>query len=48
MGPQNVDQRSEEDAEELGRLLQEIVVKRRGKLTCGILLLQDNAPANIP
>ena len=34
-------------AEELKRLRQEIVKKRKGKLTRGVLLLQDNAPANI-
>ena len=33
-------------AEELGRLRQEIARKRRGKLTRGVLLLQDNAPAH--
>ena len=33
-------------AEELRQLCQEIVRKRRGKLTIGVLLLQDNAPAN--
>ena len=33
-------------AEELRWLCQEIVRKRRGKLTWGILLLQDNAPAH--
>ena len=33
-------------AEELRRLRQEIVRKRRGKLTRGVLLLQDNAPAH--
>ena len=32
-------------AEELRRMRQEIVKKRRGKLTRGVLLLQDNAPA---
>ena len=34
------------DAPELKRLRQEIARKRRGKLTRGVLLLQDNAPAN--
>ena len=33
-------------AGELSRLLQEIARKRRGKLTRGVLLLQDNAPAH--
>ena len=33
-------------AEELRRLRQEIVKKRRAKLTRGVLLLQDNAPAH--
>ena len=33
-------------AAELRRLRQEIARKRRGKLTCGVLLLQDNAPAH--
>ena len=33
-------------AEVLRRLRQEIVKKRRGKLTRGVLLLQDNAPAH--
>ena len=33
-------------AEELRRLHQEIVKKRRGKLTWGVLLLQDNAQAH--
>ena len=33
-------------AEELRRLRQAIKDKRRGKLTAGILLLQDNAPAH--
>ena len=34
-------------AEELRQLLhQEILKKRRGKLTPGVLLLQDNAPAH--
>ena len=33
-------------AEELRRLRQEIVRKRNGKLTRGVLLLQDNAPAH--
>ena len=32
-------------AEELRQLQQEIVKKRRGKLTWGVLFLQDNAPA---
>ena len=32
--------------EELRRLRQEIVKKRRGKLTQDVLLLQDNAPAH--
>ena len=32
-------------AGELRRLRQEIARKRREKLTCGVLLLQDNAPA---
>ena len=32
-------------AGELKRLLQEIARKSQGKLTCGVLLLQDNAPA---
>ena len=31
---------------ELRRLRQEIARKRRGKLSGGVLLLQDNAPAN--
>ena len=31
---------------ELRRLSQEIARKRRGKLTCGVLLLQDNAIAH--
>ena len=31
---------------ELRRLCQEIARKRRGKLTRGVLLLQDNAPAH--
>ena len=31
---------------ELRRLRQEITRKGRGKLTCGVLLLQDNAPAH--
>ena len=35
-------------AQELRRLRQEIVRKRKGKLTRGILLLQDNAPAHTP
>ena len=33
-------------AAELRRLRQEIARKRRGKLTRGVLLLQDNAPAH--
>ena len=33
-------------AEELRRLRQKIVKKRGGKLTRGVLLLQDNAPAH--
>ena len=33
-------------AEELSQLHQEIVKKRKGKLTRGVLLLQDNAPAH--
>ena len=33
-------------AEELRRLLKEIARKRRGKLTRGVLLLQDNASAH--
>ena len=33
-------------AEELRRLREEIVKKRRGKLTRGVELLQDNAPAH--
>ena len=33
-------------AEELRRLSQEIVRMRRGKMTRGVLLLQDNAPAH--
>ena len=33
-------------AEELRWLRQETVRKRRGKLTLGVLLLQDNAPAH--
>ena len=33
-------------AAELRRLRQEIARKRRGKLTLGVLLLQDNAPAH--
>ena len=33
-------------AGELRRLRQEIARKRRGKLTCGVLLLQQNAPAH--
>ena len=33
-------------AEEQMRLRQEIVKKRRGKLTRGFLLLQDNAPSH--
>ena len=33
-------------AEELRRLRQEIVKKRRGKSTHGVLLLQDNAPVH--
>ena len=33
-------------AEELRKLRQKIVMKRRGKLTRGILLLQDNASAH--
>ena len=32
--------------EDLRQLCQEIVTKRRGKLTRGVLLLQDNAPAS--
>jgi hypothetical protein len=32
--------------DELRRLRQEIVCKRRGKLTEGVLLLHDNAPAH--
>ena len=32
-------------AGEFRRLRQEIARKRGGKLTCGVLLLQDNAPA---
>ena len=35
------------NAGELRRLRQEIARKRRGKLTCGVLLLQDNAHAHI-
>ena len=35
-------------AKELRRLRQDIVEKRRGKLTRGVLLLQDNAPAHRP
>ena len=34
------------NAGELRRLHQEIARKRRGKLTRGVLLLQDNAPAH--
>ena len=34
------------NAVELRRLRQEITRKRRGKLTRGVLLLQDNAPAH--
>ena len=34
-------------AKELRCLHKEIIGKRRGKLTCGILLLQDNAPAHM-
>ena len=34
-------------AGELGKLRQEIAKKRRGKLTQGVLLLQNNAPAHI-
>ena len=34
-------------AGELRRLRQEITRKRREKLTCGVLLLQDNAPAHM-
>ena len=34
-------------AEELKQLRQEIVKKRRGKLTRGVLLLQDTAPAQV-
>ena len=34
------------NAEELRQLRQEIVRKRRGKLTRGVLLLQDNARAH--
>ena len=30
----------------LRRLRQEIARKRRGKFTCGVLLLQDNVPAH--
>ena len=33
-------------ADELCRLRQEIARKRQGKLSRGVLLLQDNAPAN--
>ena len=33
-------------AEELRQLPEEIVKKRRGKLTWDVLLLQDNAPAH--
>ena len=33
-------------AAELRRLCQEIARKRRGKLTRGVLLLQDNSPAH--
>ena len=33
-------------AEQLRRLSQEIVRKRKRELTCGVLLLQDNAPAH--
>ena len=33
-------------AEELRRLRQEIVKKRRGRLIRGVLLMQDNAPAH--
>ena len=33
-------------AGELRWLRQEIARKRRGKLTCGVLLLQDKAPAH--
>ena len=33
-------------AEELRRLRQEMVKKRRGKLTRGVLLLQDSAPVH--
>ena len=32
-------------AGELRRLRQDIASKRRGKLTCGVLLLQDSVPA---
>ena len=32
----------------LRRLRQAIARKRRGKLTCGVLLLQDKAPAHTP
>ena len=31
---------------ELSRLRQEGAIKRRGKLTCGVLIMQDNAPAH--
>ena len=34
-------------AGESGRLHQEIAKKRRGKLTLGVLLLHDNAPADM-
>ena len=34
------------DAGKLRRLRQEIARKRRGKMTRGVLLLQDNAPAH--
>ena len=33
-------------AGESRRLHQEIARMRRGKLTCGVLILQDNAPAH--
>ena len=34
------------NAEELRRLRQQIVKKKRGKLTRGVLLLQNNAPTH--
>ena len=34
-------------AGKLRRLLQEITRKRQGKLTCCVLLLQDNVPAHM-